>query len=1097
MHSQIAVTRSGSYAVTVTDVFGRKSSDTIHVTVPFQGTTPVDTTICFGQSAVLKQIITNPPLYTFTWNTGATVDSITVTAPGKYTCNIYDNVCHIYDTITVKVDSLSLLSLLPASAHICGGTCPALNDAGYNIASYLWSPGGSTLAAPPINTPGTYNVTAIDINGCSATGSSNITIGGHAPVDSFSIAGVCYTYPTNFANLSTPVNNDNIASISWTFPGASPSTSSSQNPVVTYPAPAVSYATLTVTTDSGCTATKTDTFLIHKNPLAQFTGSVGCTNNSYQFINQSSSPVGDNFSSWLWSFGDGTTDTSKNPLHQYSSNGPFTVTLTATDSAGCSNSITQSISLSLIIPLTTPVTVLPGNNAVFQSGNVFFAWNTVPGATGYSIEIDSDPLFGNPTIYPNITGTSYTIDSLPGGTTYYWEVIANNLCGGAMYSQEDTFSIFSPAMGQCLTLWLRADSVVLNGTNITTWKDISGNGYNTTGPVQADSLPGWVAHEPLLNNMPSISFNPSTSTNYQEFYGTKIPTLTNNGGVSYTTFIVASGLNVSAIATPSGPEYTEGLFSSGALLSGMVMDRRVDNSAYDFVNNYTADGAQTILTAGTNSMAVTGFPYTLWGMQKIYNTSASLYTNSTLDTTISTDPVLDGTFTPGPYMIANVANGATSSTFGNLHGRIAEVLLYSCALTSTQMQQVQNYIYTRYAPPVYLGADTALHNLCPFTINAGNRFVSYQWSTGDNTDYEITVNHAGAYSVTVTDVFGHTSSSTINVSFPFLGTSPVDTTICLGQSVILRQLLVNPASYTYSWNTGGTADSITVDTAGKFICNVFDGTCHLLDTIIVKIDSFSLLSLLKPDTLICGGSSPALYLQGYTPVSYLWSPGGSTSPTPAFDSAGVYHVTVTDTHGCTATGFDSLTFHAHAPIANFSISNFCYGAETFFINLDTMFAADSINSIFWNIPGANPASSTALNPIVTYASVGPEFVTLSITTDSGCTASKTDSLFINKAPQASFTYTGNNSNLSVAYILCAGNNNYATFTDHTIPGFSTDSLISRMWSVNGVVDSSTLSDSVILYQVPQQGIYNVMLVVENEKRLCRYPGSAGSGIRTP
>ena len=146
-----------------------------------------------------------------------------------------------------------------------------------------------------------------------------------------------------------------------------------------------------------------------------------------------------------------------------------------------------------------------------------------------------------------------------------------------------------------------------------------------------------------------------------------------------------------------------------------------------------------------------------------------------------------------------------------------------------------------------------------------------------------------------------------------------------------------------------------------------------------------------------------------------------------------------------------------------------------------MFGQDSINYIFWNIPGANPDTSIALNPVVTYASVGPEIVRLSISTDSGCTAAKTDTLFINKAPQASFNYTGNNSILSEAYILCAGNNTFATFTDNSSPGFSTDSITNRVWAINGIIDSSTLADSVILYQMANPGNYNVMLVVGNEK----------------
>jgi PKD repeat protein len=44
-------------------------------------------------------------------------------------------------------------------------------------------------------------------------------------------------------------------------------------------------------------------------------------------------------SSWLWDFGDGTTSNVKNPSHQYTSNGNFTVKLTATNPAGSNTKI--------------------------------------------------------------------------------------------------------------------------------------------------------------------------------------------------------------------------------------------------------------------------------------------------------------------------------------------------------------------------------------------------------------------------------------------------------------------------------------------------------------------------------------------------------------------------------------------------------------------------------------------------------------------------------------------------------------------------------------------------------------------------------------
>jgi kumamolisin len=50
--------------------------------------------------------------------------------------------------------------------------------------------------------------------------------------------------------------------------------------------------------------------------------------------------------SWLWNFGDGTTSTLQNPTHKYTASGSYSVTLTATNSAG-SNAFTKTILLSV------------------------------------------------------------------------------------------------------------------------------------------------------------------------------------------------------------------------------------------------------------------------------------------------------------------------------------------------------------------------------------------------------------------------------------------------------------------------------------------------------------------------------------------------------------------------------------------------------------------------------------------------------------------------------------------------------------------------------------------------------------------------------
>lgn len=182
------------------------------------------------------------------------------------------------------------------------------------------------------------------------------------------------------------------------------------------------------------------------------------------------------------------------------------------------------------------------------------------------------------------------------------------------------------------------------------------------------------------------------------------------------------------------------------------------------------------------------------------------------------------------------------------------------------------------------------------------------------------------HSVSVVDVFGRSSSDTINVKLPYLGSIPAsDTIICIGSSVTLTQQLSNGGTYYFRWNTGGGADTMTVSAPGNYIATITDTTgCKTVsDTVHVSLDSFSLVQLVAPDTLICGNSAVALNDTAFHPVSYFWSPGGDTLALFRIDTNGLYSVTVTDINGCQAHGSVQVTTHGASPTADFGVSSLC------------------------------------------------------------------------------------------------------------------------------------------------------------------------------
>ena len=123
-------------------------------------------------------------------------------------------------------------------------------------------------------------------------------------------------------------------------------------------------------------------------PSAEFTANTtsGTGNVSVQFTeNSTNSPT-----SWLWDFGDGSTSTEQNPIHNYTKPGKYTVSLTATN-AGGNNTVTKTEYINVIDVDAPLVTVNPLGGLYNTPQNVTF-----------NVTDDS----GNATVYYTIDGTN-------------------------------------------------------------------------------------------------------------------------------------------------------------------------------------------------------------------------------------------------------------------------------------------------------------------------------------------------------------------------------------------------------------------------------------------------------------------------------------------------------------------------------------------------------------------------------------------------------------------------------------------------------------------------------------------------------------------
>ena len=98
---------------------------------------------------------------------------------------------------------------------------------------------------------------------------------------------------------------------------------------------------------------------------------VSPTNSQSVAFNDTSTDLDGDIVSWLWDFGDGSTSTLQNPLHQYSDNGTYTVTLNVTDDDGATDGTSHQISVSNVGP-TADFTYSSANITVIVNDPVQF-----------------------------------------------------------------------------------------------------------------------------------------------------------------------------------------------------------------------------------------------------------------------------------------------------------------------------------------------------------------------------------------------------------------------------------------------------------------------------------------------------------------------------------------------------------------------------------------------------------------------------------------------------------------------------------------------------------------------------------------------------
>ena len=257
-------TNSGNVTVTPSNSCGNGGLSSTSVTIAPCGSAPVadfsgsPTTLCEGNTVSFTDLSTNTPTswsWTFAGGTpsSSTAQNPTITYNTAGTYQVQLTATNAFgNDVETKVGYITVNGV-PSNAGAITGSVSECNNAtgvSYSIAAvngatnYTWTvPTGATIASGQGTTAITVNygtnsgnVTVTPSNSCGNGGlsSTSVTIApcGSAPVADFSGSPttLCEGNTVSFTDLST----NTPTSWSWTFAGGTPSSSTAQNPTITY-----------------------------------------------------------------------------------------------------------------------------------------------------------------------------------------------------------------------------------------------------------------------------------------------------------------------------------------------------------------------------------------------------------------------------------------------------------------------------------------------------------------------------------------------------------------------------------------------------------------------------------------------------------------------------------------------------------------------------------------------------------------------------------------------------------------------------------------------------------------------------------------------
>jgi len=937
------------------------------------------------------------------------------------------------------------------------------------IASWDWDFGdGSNHSSQqnPSHTylfPGTYNVTLIVVNsnGCSNAVTKFIQVMQPPDAEFVTSTQNCASSPVYFTDQSF-ASQGYITQWTWDFgDGTAPL-------IVPYPGfPVVTHqyalggtysVTLTVETSLMCSSSITHQVVVTERPLANYTyTNNNCAGTPVSFTDISQTNGGGPIISWSWNFDDPMSGTSnlsllQNPVHSFSSAGPYDVRLIVTNDYFCRDTIIQTVTIgdSPIADFTFD-TVCSGTATSFTD-------LSIPNATSMlSWEWDYGDGNQQTIYYPNPPSGTH-LYSAPG--TYQVTLTVVNIDGCSQSVTKSAIVVVPPdaeftyAGQNCAqTLVTFTDQSHANHGYIIRWHWEFGDGSDTTitNPTSnsvshvyatggayaviltvktSDSCSSSVSH------IVSIDFAPIANFSFSGTQCTDSPVQfldlsQTNGGAAINQWYWDFGdpnAGTNNISTLKNPTH---LFTS----SGTFIVKHIVISAYNCSDTIEKTVIVNVppLANFSHEVSCPGSPTIFTNLSVPNSASMSTYDWDFGDGTphSNLENPTHVFYNPGTYNV----NLQVQNSNQCVHDTTISVIIFELP----QAAFVSNAPLCIGEPVDYTNQSTTQHGW----------IVRWVWDFGDGTTQTISfpgipnVTHtfqgaASQHTVRLTVV---TSDSCSNYTEHIINSAPSPVanfynspSLCMTENVSftdISQLGGGGPISSWSWNfddpLSGTSNLSSLQnpthafaTAGVHnvrLIVVNYGSC--VDTIIKPLTiNEEPIADFTADTACLG--TPTQFTDTSIPnapdiVAWHWDFGDGTPPSNAADpihlfmNQGNYTVrlTVTNTNGCIATTSKIVPVNL-PPFAAFSTStNNCAGSPVSFVNESTT-SQGYITTWVWTFGDGNSVTVTTLgNPNVThiYTSSGTFLVTLAVEASDGCTSTISHNITVNAAPVPNFYST--------------------------------------------------------------------------------------------